>query len=169
VGELVVRSPSLFSGYWERRELTNEVLRNGWFSTGDAGVIDEHGYVHIVGQLADTIQIGAEPVHTYQLERVLEQVPGVAECAAFGYGEPGRRQSVGAAIVLRPGAATTAAQVMKFCESALPAGLRPTRLWFLDSLPRSHSGQIMRHRLKAQIVEVAALPEPSTNGALRHH
>jgi acyl-coenzyme A synthetase/AMP-(fatty) acid ligase len=166
VGELVVRTPSLFSGYWERPELTNELLRDGWFATGDAGRIDAQGYVHVEGALADRISVAGDAINTTRIERVIERVPGVAECAAFGSDGPGGDQVVSAAVVLWPGADTSLMDITWAGAPKLPAALRPQRVWFLDALPRSHSGQIMRHRLKAEVLREALLSPSFSGGAI---
>jgi fatty-acyl-CoA synthase len=144
VGELWFRSPGLFSGYWNREEATREAFSDGWFRTGDLGSIDAQGYVYVSERRTDLIVSGGANIYPSEVEDCITGLPGVAEVAVVGAAHPRWGQTVVAAIVRRPGTKVTAEDVVQHCRVHLAAYKKPTRVVFLDELPRTPSQKVSR-------------------------
>lgn len=144
VGELWFRSPGLFSGYWKLEVATREVLRDGWFRTGDLGAIDPAGYVYVSERRTDLIVSGGANVYPSEVEDCIAQLPGVDEVAVVGGEHPRWGQTVVAAIVRGPDAMITADDVIEHCRISLADYKKPTRVVFLDELPRTPSQKVSR-------------------------
>jgi fatty-acyl-CoA synthase len=144
VGELWFRSPALFSGYWNRDAETRAVLRDGWFRTGDLGTVDGDGYVVVSERRTDLIVSGGANVYPSEVEDCISAVPGVREVAVVGSEHPRWGQTVVAAVVRDEGAEVTAADVVEHCRVHLAGYKKPTRVLFVDSLPRTATQKISR-------------------------
>lgn len=145
-GEIQVRGPSVFEGYWERPQATAESLIDGWFCTGDVGACDADGYVRILGRSKELIISGGFNVYPREVEEVLLDHPNVAEVAVVGtpsdeWGE------VVTAFVVPAGAARDAEPLLAFAEDQLAAFKRPRLVHFVDSLPRNALGKVMKGEL----------------------
>jgi acyl-CoA synthetase (AMP-forming)/AMP-acid ligase II len=148
VGELVVRSPALMDGYLGRPADTAAALRAGWYHTGDLGRIDQAGYVYIVDRRGDLIVSGGMNIYPGEIERVLESCPGVAEAVVVGLPHPRWGRSPGAAVVRDPGARLDADQLLAYLAERLAGYKKPTRLRFVDELPRNVSGKVVRRAVE---------------------
>jgi long-chain acyl-CoA synthetase len=152
-GELWLRGPQVFSGYWERPSETAKVLRDGgWIRTGDVVVMDEAGFVTIVDRIKELIITGGFNVYPTEVERVLRQVPGVADAAVVGLPDPGGSESVVAVVVLEPGAAFDEEAVRAACRDQLTAYKVPRRVIVVDELPRSMIGKVLRREVREQLM-----------------
>jgi acyl-CoA synthetase (AMP-forming)/AMP-acid ligase II len=150
-GEVTLRGDNMMSGYWKRSEDTAAGFRNGWLHTGDLGHIDEDGYLFVVGRLKEIIRTGSSSVVPGEVEEVLAAHPAVAEAAVVGLPDREWGEIVAAFVALRSGAEATGPDLEAFCRERLPGYKRPRRIVFVDALPRSHYGKV----LKAQLVESA--------------
>lgn len=149
VGEILVRTPTLFKGYWRRPEETSKVKQNGWYRTGDAGYMDEEGYLYIHDRVKDMIVSGGENIYSAEVERVLEKHPAVAQVAVIGVPDPRWGEAVKAMIVLREGAETSEPELIAFCRLSLGGYKTPKSVEFLTEFPRTPSGKVQKSVLRA--------------------
>lgn len=154
-GEVCVRSEYLMDGYYEQPEATAEVLRDGWYHTGDLGSLDDEGYLSIIGRARDILRTGGETVAPLEVEDVLRDHPAVADVAVVGIADVEWGEVVCAVVVAEPGRADdlTVAALRTFCEARLAPYKHPRRVELVDALPRTPAtGQIQRTLLVEQIV-----------------
>ena len=150
-GELVIRGASVMRGY-ERNEAANEAaFVDGWFRTGDLGVIDEAGYVTLTGRLKEVIIRGGENVAPREVDEVIMDHPAVAQVVCFGVPHPKLGEEVAAAIVLRAGAAATEKEIQGFCAERLAAFKVPRTVLFLAEIPKGPTGKLQRIGLAARL------------------
>jgi fatty-acyl-CoA synthase len=151
-GEILVHSDALFDGYWRDPEATTAALRDGWFHTGDLGVLDAEGYLSIVGRKQELIRSGGESFAPREVEEVLATHPAVAEVAVVGLPDPQWGEVVCAAVVARPGAEPSLEELQAHCLERLAGFKKPRRLEIVDALPRTAAtGQVQRTLLVEQI------------------
>ncbi len=148
VGELIVRGPNVMTGYYKMPEETQATLRDGWLYTGDLARRDEDGYFYIVDRKKDMIIVGGYNVYPREVEEVLYKHPGVVEAAVIGVPDEEMGEAVKAFIVLKD--SVTEADLLDFCAISLAKYKCPTRLEFIDQLPRNTTGKILRTVLKKQ-------------------
>lgn len=148
VGEIVARGPQLMRGYWELPDESAEALRGGWLHTGDAGRLDEAGYLYIQDRVKDMIVSGGENVYPNTVEQVLFEHPAVADVAVIGVPDDQWGETVKAIVVLRPEAGATEAELIRFCEGRLGGFERPHSIDFVDALPRNPSGKVLKRELR---------------------
>jgi acyl-CoA synthetase (AMP-forming)/AMP-acid ligase II len=155
-GEIVIRGPSVMSGYWERPGESAETLRGGWLHTGDIGRMDESGYLFVLDRKKDLIISGGSNVYAREVEEVLVQHPGVQAAAVIGLPDQDLGERVVAVIVPQSGAPTTGPEIMEHCRSLLAGYKRPKEIHFVDALPISAYGKVLkrdlRERFKAEQV-----------------
>ncbi len=147
-GEIIVKGPIVMSGYWNRQDLTDEVIRDGWLHTGDIARTDEDGFVYIVDRKKDMYISGGENVYPAEIEKVLLSHPGVADAAVVGiadekWGEVGK-----AVIVLKKDGQATAAEVRAYLEGKLAKYKVPKYIEFVETLPKTASEKIRKFLLK---------------------
>jgi acyl-CoA synthetase (AMP-forming)/AMP-acid ligase II len=147
-GEIVARGPQLMQEYWNRPDATAETLRGGWLHTGDAGMIDEEGYLYIQDRVKDMIVSGGENVYPRGVEEVLCQHPAIAEAAVIGVPDERWGETVKAVVVLRPGVTVTAEDIMDFCKGKLGGFERPRSVDFVEALPRNSMGKVLKRTLR---------------------
>jgi fatty-acyl-CoA synthase len=150
LGEIVVRGPHVGPGYWGLPEETAAALHDGWFHSGDAARVDADGYVTIADRIKDMYISGGENVYPAEVEEALLALPGVAECAVIGvpderWGEVGR-----AFVVLAPGASLGPRQLLTALSGRLAKYKIPRSAVLVDHLPRTASGKLVKHRLRAE-------------------
>jgi acyl-CoA synthetase (AMP-forming)/AMP-acid ligase II len=148
LGEIVVRGPQLMKGYWNRPEETAAMLRDGWLHTGDAGMLDEAGYLYVQDRIKDMIVSGGENVYPSVVENVLHQHPAVAEAAVIGVPDERWGETVKAIVVLRAGAAASADELIAFCKGKLGGFERPRSVDFVGALPRTPTGKVLKRVLR---------------------
>jgi acyl-CoA synthetase (AMP-forming)/AMP-acid ligase II len=151
-GEIVMRGPKVFKGYWRDPEATAQAFDGGWFHTGDIGVRDDDGYLFIVDRLKDMIVSGGENIAGSEVERVLYEHPAVLEAAVVGRPDQRWGEVPVAFVVLREGAAATAEDLIDHCRGQLAGFKVPKDIGFLDALPRNPSGKVLKRdlRMRAQ-------------------
>jgi acyl-CoA synthetase (AMP-forming)/AMP-acid ligase II len=147
-GEIVLRGPKVFQGYWRDPEATEKAFAGGWFHTGDIGVRDEEGYLWIVDRLKDMILSGGENIAGSEVERVLYEHGAVLEAAVVGRPDPRWGEVPVAYVVLREGASATADELIDHCTAQLARFKVPKDVAFLDALPRNPSGKVLKRELR---------------------
>jgi acyl-CoA synthetase (AMP-forming)/AMP-acid ligase II len=149
--EILLRGPNLMLGYLDDPEATAAAIdRDGWLHTGDAGRLDEAGYLTITGRLVDMYICGGFNVYPAEVEQVLARLDGVAESAVVGTPDP-RLGEVGTAyVVTRPGHVLAESDVLAFCRGRLANYKVPRRVEFRDALPRNPSGKVLKRLLKEE-------------------
>jgi len=148
-GEIVMRGPKVFKGYWRDPEATAKAFAGGWFHTGDIGVRDDDGYLFIVDRLKDMIVSGGENIAGSEVERVLYEHGTVLETAVVGRPDERWGEVPVAFVVLRPGATTTADELLEHCRARLARFKVPKDVTFIDALPRNPSGKVLKRELRA--------------------
>jgi fatty-acyl-CoA synthase len=156
VGEIVHRSPHAALGYYNDEAKTAEAFRNGWFHSGDLGVIDERGYLSVVDRKKDMIKSGGENVASREVEEAIYAMDGVAEVAVFGIRHPKWIEAVTAVVVPKSGASVTVEQVQAHARESLASFKRPKYVVIADSLPKNPSGKILKKDLRVQHADLAA-------------
>ena len=151
IGNIQVRGPNVFKGYWKMPEKTREEFtEDGWFKTGDVGKIDELGYVTIVGRSKDLIISGGYNVYPAEIEGYINEMAGVAESALVGVPHPDFGE-VGVAVVIpKPGARVDGEQIVAQLKSQLANFKIPKRCFVVDALPRNTMGKVQKNLLREQ-------------------
>jgi len=149
VGEVLVRGPQLMSGYWALEDATRTALGDGWLRTGDAGYLDSEGFLYISDRVKDIIISGGENIYPREVEEVLFTVEGVADVAVIGVPSERWGESPIAFVVPRPGADLTEHDVLEHCRADLARFKCPAEVVFVDSLPRSAVGKVLKRDLRA--------------------
>jgi fatty-acyl-CoA synthase len=148
IGEVVVRGPQLMRGYWHQPEASAEALRGGWMHTGDAGRLDDEGYLYIQDRITEMIVSGGENVYPHRVEQVLFQHPAIADAAVIGVPDAQWGETVKAMVVVRPGMTATAEDIIEFCRGQLGGFERPRSVDFVAELPRNASGKVLKWVLR---------------------
>jgi long-chain acyl-CoA synthetase len=147
-GEIVIRGPNIMKGYYNRPEATEEVMRHGWFHTGDIGVVDADGYVSIVDRKKDMIIRGGFNVYPREVEEVMLTHPAIALAAVVGVPDERLGEEVKAFVVRRPGSDLSAEALIDWCRDQMAAYKYPRSIEFRDTLPVSPTGKILKRELK---------------------
>ncbi|MDE1180176.1 long-chain-fatty-acid--CoA ligase [Paraburkholderia sp.] len=147
-GEIAIRGPQVMSGYWNRPDETAKVMTpDGFFKSGDIGVMDERGYVKIIDRKKDMILVSGFNVYPNEVEGVVAAHPGVLECACVGVPDENSGEAV-KLFVVRKDPALTADQLLAYCKDNLTAYKKPRFIEFRDSLPKTNVGKILRRALR---------------------
>lgn len=149
-GEVVIRGPNIMKGYYKRADATAEVMRNGWFHTGDIGSIDADGYLSIVDRKKDMILRGGFNVYPRELEEVMMTHPSVALVAVVGVPDERLGEEVKAFVVRKPGAEITEETLIAWCQEQFAAYKYPRRIEFRDTLPIGSTGKILKRELREE-------------------
>jgi long-chain acyl-CoA synthetase len=147
-GGVVLRGPSIMKGYHNRPEETATALRGGWLHTGDVGYLDVEGYLYIVDRKKDMIIRGGENIYPAELESILYRHPGVAEAAVVGAPDRVYGENVIAYVVAREKGKVTEQELVDHVRAHTAPFKTPSRIWFLDALPKSGVGKILRRELR---------------------
>ncbi|MDA1348717.1 MAG: long-chain-fatty-acid--CoA ligase [Chloroflexi bacterium] len=148
MGEIVVRGPQMMKGYWNLPDETAEAMRGGWMHTGDAGTLDDEGYVYVQDRVKDMIVSGGENVYPRMVEDVLFKHPAIADAAVIGVPDDQWGETVKAVVLLREGASATEDEIIEFCRGRMGGFQRPRSVDFVASLPRNPSGKILKRELR---------------------
>jgi long-chain acyl-CoA synthetase len=148
IGEILVRSRSVISGYWQNAQETLKTIRDGWFYTGDLGYLDERRYLFVVDRLKDMVISGGVNIYTKEVENVLYEHPAILEAAVYGLPDEKWGEQVTAAVVLRKGVEVTADDLAEHCREYLAGYKMPQVFYFLDDLPKNPSGKILKRDLR---------------------
>lgn len=147
-GEIWVRGPNVFAGYWEDPEATAAVLDpDGWLHTGDVAVVDDDGYLFIVDRAKDLIVVSGFNVYPAEVEEVLREHPSVVEAGVVGGDHPATGETVRASVVLRPGVACEEDEIIAFVGERLARYKCPTVVQFVEEIPRGLGGKVLRRTL----------------------
>ncbi len=143
-GEILVRGPNVFKGYWNKPEETEAAFLDDWFRTGDIAYRDEDGYLFIVDRVRDLIIVSGFNVFPKEVEEAIEEHPGVAECAVIGVPDERTGEAVKAFVVARGGASLTEAEILAHCEHSLARFKLPREVEFVERVPRHVTGKVVR-------------------------
>lgn len=135
-------------GYYENPDATAEVIKDGWYYTGDIGKIDDDGYVFVLGRKKDMIIISGHNVYPVDVEDVLYTHPKVVEAAVIGVPDKTRGEAIKAFISLKKGEVATEAEIKKFCRERLVDYKVPREVVFMEALPKTASGKIRKQSLR---------------------
>jgi long-chain acyl-CoA synthetase len=148
VGEVCVKGRNVMVGYYRNPEETARVIRDGWLYTGDMGRLDRDGFLYIVERKKDLIIRGGFNIYPREVEEALYACPKIAEAAVVGMADPLMGEDVLAFVVLKPDQTATADEVMAFCETRLARYKCPKQVRFVNALPKSPIGKILRKELR---------------------
>ena len=148
VGEIAARGPMVMAGYWNKPEQTAEVLREGWMHTGDGGVMDADGFVHVVDRLKDMIVSGGENIYSAEVENAITQLPQVSMCAVVGVPDEQWGERVHAVVVLRDGTTLDAATLVAHCKTLIAGYKCPRSVEFRTEIPLSPAGKMLKYKLR---------------------
>ena len=148
VGEVVARGPNFMLGYWKKPEQTEAALRDGWYWTQDLGYFDDEGYLFLVDRAKDMIISGGENVYSIEVEEAIMSNAAVLECAVIGIPDDTWGERVHAAVVLKPGETLDTQTVLAHCRERIAGFKCPRSVEFLDELPKSGPGKILKRELR---------------------
>jgi fatty-acyl-CoA synthase len=148
LGEICLKGPKVFKGYWNNPEATAKAMVDGWFHTGDIGMLDPEGYLYIMDRKKDMIISGGENIASPEVERVIYEIPGVLEAAVIGIPHPKWLEVPKAYVVLKPGHTLTAEEIESYCQKKLAKFKVPKEIEFIDQLPRNPSGKVLKRELR---------------------
>lgn len=148
IGEIVYRGGNLMAGYWGRPEDTAAAIRDGWFHTGDAGVVDSAGFFYIRDRIKDMIVSGGENIYPAELEGVLAGHPDVADVAVIGVPDDRWGETVKAIVVRRPGSDLGADGLIEWSRERLAGFKQPRSVDFVETIPRNPTGKILKRELR---------------------
>ncbi len=148
-GEIVVRGPNVFRGYWNHPEYTEQAFFDGWFRTGDVGVADDEGDLYIVDRRRDLILVSGFNVYPREVEDVIRRHPNVGDCAVVGDHDDHTGERVRAVVVPDPpGETVTPEQIIEFCERSLAHYKLPSQVDIVAEIPRNAAGKVLRRVLR---------------------
>lgn len=151
VGEIIVRGPNVFKGYYKRPDANAETLRNGWLHTGDLGYADEDGFLFFVDRKKDMIKTGGENVYSVEVElAILNTYENVQEVAIVGIPDPKWGEAVTAFVVARPGTTIDSEELIAKARTVLGGYKLPKRVVVCDQLPKNVSGKVLKRQLREQ-------------------
>jgi long-chain acyl-CoA synthetase len=152
-GEVLIKGPQVTSGYYKMPDETEKTIKDGWLLTGDIGQIDDEGYFYIVDRKKDMIIAGGYNIYPRDIDEVLFEHPKILEACAIGVPDAYRGETVKAYVVLKPGEQMKSEEVIEYCKTKLAKYKVPTQVEFIDTLPKSNVGKILRKELRAKELE----------------
>jgi len=155
-GEIIARGPNVMKGYWNRPEISSEVLRGGWMHTGDMGALDEEGFLYLLDRKKDMIKTGSENVYSPEVESTICAHPAVLEAAVIGVPDPTWGEAIRAVVVRRPESALDEAELIAWCRDRLTHFKCPTSVVFTDLLPKGGTGKVQKNVLRERFGARAA-------------
>jgi acyl-CoA synthetase (AMP-forming)/AMP-acid ligase II len=150
-GEVVIRGPSVTLGYENNPKANAAAFTDGWFRTGDQGIIDADGYLSLTGRLKEIINRGGEKISPREIDEALMNHPAVLQAVAFAVPHPMLGEEVGAAVVLREGSSATEQELGAFLSERLAAFKTPRKILFLAEIPKGATGKLQRIGLAAKL------------------
>jgi len=160
VGEIWVKGPGVCLGFWENPEATANEIQDGWFKTGDLGYMDEERYLYVVDRKKDMIVSGGENIYAKEVDDVLYKHPAVLEAATIGVPDEEWGESVKAVVVLKKGMTATEQEIIDFCKKHLASYKKPRSVDFVDELPKTASGKILKRVLREKYWKGYKKPSP---------
>lgn len=153
-GEIAIKGPQVMAGYWQRdAETANVMTTDGFFKTGDVGMMDERGYISIVDRKKDMILVSGFNVYPAEVEAAVSSITGVLECAAIGIPDDKSGEIVKVYVVRKPDVQLTEADIKTHCKQILTGYKRPRLIEFCDALPKSPVGKILRRELRDSAIK----------------
>lgn len=150
-GEIIVKGPNVFAGYWRKPAETAEAMRGGWFHTGDMGQRDEEGFITIVGRKVELIISSGENIYPAEVERVIQALPEVREAAAIGMPDRKKGEVVAAFVMLKEGAELSEEALLAAIKDRIAGFKLPKKVIFVPDFPRNSIGKILKKDLKEQV------------------
>jgi acyl-CoA synthetase (AMP-forming)/AMP-acid ligase II len=141
-GEVVIQGPNVIDGYENNPDANATSFTNGWFRTGDQGILDAEGYLQLVARIKELINRGGEKISPREIDEVLVTHPAIAEAVCFGVPHPTWGEEVSAAVVLKGTA--TESDILAFCKERLADFKRPKKIHIVETIPRTATGKIQR-------------------------
>jgi acyl-CoA synthetase (AMP-forming)/AMP-acid ligase II len=165
IGELIMKTPAVMSGYWNMPEATERALRDGWYHSGDLASMDEEGYVYLSDRRTDLIISGGMNVYPNEVELCIARLEGVAECAVVGVPHERWGHAVAAAVVRKPDSDLSPAAVVAHCRTNLASYKKPVWVVFYDDLPRTASLKLRRSVIRDIVAaDIASKDIPPAEG-----
>lgn len=147
IGEIAIKGPNVMAGYYRAPEKSKEVLKDGWFFTGDLGYLDAKGYLFIVGRAKELIIRGGQNIYPREVETVIAKIPGILDVAVLGIPEAIMGERVKAVVVVEEGASVSVEEIRQFCAEHLADYKVPRVVEFAEKLPRNSTGKILKSQL----------------------
>ena len=148
IGEVIAKGDHITQGYWKRPDETAKTLKNGWLYTGDLATVDEGEYIYIIDRKKDMIISGGENIYPKEIEEVIYTHPSVSEVAVLGVPEKEWGEAVKALIILKEGKSATEREIIELCKKNLAGYKKPKSVDFVQNLPRTPSGKILKRKLR---------------------
>jgi acyl-CoA synthetase (AMP-forming)/AMP-acid ligase II len=158
VGEIVARGDNVMLGYWKKRGETATTVRDGWMHTGDGGYMNGDGYIFVVDRIKDMIITGGENVYSTEVENALAKHSAVATSAVIGLPDEKWAERVHAVVVLHAGATAEPGELTEFCRAHIANYKVPRGVTFVDVLPTTPAGKVLKRELRQQLREGARNP-----------
>jgi len=152
-GEIVVKGPNVFSGYWRKPKETALARKDGWFRTGDMGRRDGDGFLYIIGRKVEMIISSGENIYPAEVERAIQSLPAVKEAAAVGMPDPKRGEVVAAFVLLKEGETVTEDEILAGLQGKIAPFKMPKRVFFVESFPRNPGGKVLKRILQKRLRE----------------
>ncbi|MEJ2041364.1 MAG: long-chain-fatty-acid--CoA ligase, partial [Desulfosarcinaceae bacterium] len=150
IGEIIVKANRIMTGYWQDPDATGETIKDGWLYTGDLGFYDEKGFIYIADRKKDMIVTGGENVYPKEVEEILYRHPAVMEAAVIGIPDEYWVERVHAIVTLKEGAKVTEEEIIDFCKAHIANYKTPKGVNFVESLPKSPQGKILKKEIRKQ-------------------
>ena len=147
-GEIAIKGPQIMQGYYKKPEATAEAIKDGWYLSGDIGRFDEDGYLSIVDRKKDMVIAGGYNIYPVELDNVLFDHPKILEACTVGVPDEYRGETIKAFIVVKEGETLTEEEVTAYCKENLAAYKVPKLIEFIDELPKTAVGKILRRELR---------------------
>ncbi len=154
VGELVIKGPQIMKGYWNMPEETAQTIKNGWLYTGDLAKMDEDGFFYIVGRKKEMILASGFNVYPIEIEDIIYRHPKILEAAVIGVPDEYRGETVKAIVVLKENETLTEGELIDYCRDQLANYKVPTSVTFVNELPKTAVGKILKRKLKEQFLKI---------------
>jgi len=151
IGEIIIRSRSVISAYWNLPEESEKAIRNGWFFTGDLGYLDEDRYLYVVDRKKDMVISGGVNIYTREIESRLFQHPAILEAAIIGLADDEWGEIVTAVVVLKDDENVESEELIAFCAEKLASYKKPKKVLFIESLPKNPSGKVLKRELRQSL------------------
>jgi long-chain acyl-CoA synthetase len=148
IGEIIGKGDNVMKGYYNMPKETAEAIRDGWYYSGDMGYFDEYGYLFIADRKKDMIISGGENIYPREVEEAIHLIEGVADVSVIGVPDDAWGEAVKAIVVKKPGAELTEAMVIDHCKKNIASYKKPKSVDFVDALPRSALGKVLKHELR---------------------
>lgn len=152
-GEIIGRGSTMMKGYHKLPAETARAIRDGWYHTGDMGYFDDYGYLFIADRKTDMIISGGENIYPREVEEAIQKMEGIMDVAVIGVPDDAWGEAVKAVIVRKPGSDVTEAMVIEHCKDHIASYKKPKTVDFVDAMPRSAMGKILKHELRAKYWE----------------